>query len=179
MEYNTIKDKDNILSYNVEWEPTLHKPKITTSFWGDILRWFKNKWELKVHFSNILDFWDINIIEVQNSSFILEFEDEEQRNKYQKKLEEKIIMKNTFMSEELEDSRQIPWVDWSFEREWKFYIITHSYLKNTDETNPEKWIYKWNIVNPIAYYETQEKIQDSQKSVWDSVKDIIDNSELD
>lgn len=179
MKFNTIKDWEQITSYESDWNPTLLNPKITISFWDEIIDGFNWTWNYAEAISKPTQLDDINLMDLDSKFFLLEFQNISERDSIMKQLQERIIMKNTLMSEELENWRQIPWVSGIFERDWKFYIIVHSYLKNTDETNPEKWIYKWSIVNPIAYYGVQEEIENSQKSIWDNVKGIIDNPELD
>jgi len=168
-----MKTLGDVADYENEWQPTLHNPKITASFWEDILDWFNWEWDYAEAINNPINFWDIKIMHLKNSAFILEFESEEERNSVMKTLEEKIEMRNNFMSKELENWRQIPWIDWSFEIEWKYYAIIHPYLQNTDETDVDKWIYKWNIVNPKAYYEGDEVIWWITDSFENEVEDNI------
>jgi len=163
----------DVTEYENEWQPTLHNPKITVSFWGDILRWFDWRWRYKDEISNKINFWDLDILEINNSTLILEFQTKADKNDTMSTLEEKIEMKNTFMSKELENWRQIPWISGYFERDWKFYLIVRSYLRNTDETDVDKWIYKWNIINPKAYYEGDEVIWWITDSFESEVEDNI------
>lgn len=168
-----MKRLGDVADYENEWQPTLHNPKITVSFWGDILDWFNWEWTYADAFKEKLAIGNLNLIDLDSKFFVLEFQTEGERNSSMTLLEEKIEMKNTFMSKELEHWRQIPGVDWYFERDWKFYLILHSYLRNTDETDVDKWIYKWNIVNLKAYYEGDEVIWWITDSFESEVEDNI------
>lgn len=67
---------------------------------------------------------------------------------------------NKYNSNPIDDTRQIPEIAWSFECEWKWYIILFPRNALTDETIPERGIYKWVIINPELYFS-----DDAQKQV--------------
>lgn len=72
-------------------------------------------------------------------------------------------------AKELEEKRQIPEFEWYFEYNWKYYTIVNWLNTLTDEINPEKWIYKWVILNPSKYFD----IENEARKIADKVEDIL------
>jgi len=69
---------------------------------------------------------------------------------------------NKYNSKPIDDTRQIPEIAWSFEYNWKWYIILFPRNTLTDETIPERGIYKGIIVSPELYFsdEAQNQVDD-------------------
>lgn len=138
------------------WKLTNQKPENTIMH----LEWMKDFYLLK---------W---------ADFVLFFDNESERQVTIDLLEKNFEPKWNIWSEEKEEWIQSPQVIGPFEYNGKIGLWIDAKNPLNDITSSERGIYRWAIVNPIAYYGTQEKIQDSQKSVWDNVKNIIDNPEL-
>ncbi|EKE30154.1 MAG: hypothetical protein ACD_2C00035G0003 [uncultured bacterium (gcode 4)] len=91
------------------------------------------------------------IYDIWWNNFILEYTSQKDRDSDIKLLKEKFKPTKHF-AEVLENWRQVPSFDWYFEYEWKYYIIVDWLNSLTDEIDPEKWIYKWVVVNPSKYF---------------------------
>jgi len=77
-----------------------------------------------------------------------------------------------YNSTPIDDTRQIPEIAWNFEYGWKWYIILFPRNWFTDETLPERGIYRWVIVNPELYFsdEAQAQVDDGAEKT----RDILD-----
>ncbi len=111
-------------------------------------------------FENKKEFNDMILYHLFANNFLLEYNSEDERNKnkilFQKKFEP---IEKSFNSVEQWDWTQVPQYYWEFEYDWKFYLITIAVNRifETDETNLEKGVYKWIIVNPDLYFWEVEK----------------------
>lgn len=110
-----------------------------------------------------------NIINGIYSDYILvEYNDKNIRN-IDIENNKKINIINPIKSESIDWDNQIAENTWSFELNWKYYLILNPYNPFTDEINSEKWIYKWVIINYNKYFEVNNEI----KKVIDKLEKII------
>lgn len=85
----------------------------------------------------------------------------------------KIIIINSLKSEKIDWNKQLAENTWNFEYNWRFYLVLNPYNSFTDETNPEKWLYKWVIIDSDKYFWVCEKLKEVVKGVVDEVDEIL------
>lgn len=150
-------------------EIIFYEMKITWNFaWDieDMLEWNMNLINFK--FNKIALNWSADIFDIWWNLFVVEYSDISLRN------QDIIFLKQRFeaawkFAKELEEKRQIPEFEWYFEYNWKYYTIVNWLNTLTDEVTPEKWIYKWVILNPSKYFE----IENEARKIADKVEDIL------
>ncbi|EKE28171.1 MAG: hypothetical protein ACD_3C00086G0015 [uncultured bacterium (gcode 4)] len=158
------------ISYQAD-DIVFHEMKITWVFAHDI----KNMLRWKVNLVNFdpekIDFNEyVKVYDIWWNNFILEYTSQKDRDFDIKLLKENFKPTKHF-AEILENWRQIPSFDWYFEYEGKFYTIVDWLNSLTDEINPEKWIYKWVIVNPSRYF--NEWVNSVKNDTSTKANDII------
>jgi len=149
---NTI-EIDNFTQINNVPEEIPFNP--FTSFSRFLIEW----WKLPT-FDN-----DRNIITDLYSDFIfIEYDNEKVRKgdiENNKKIQKTSIVK----SEPIDEIRQLAENVWEFEYNWKIYLVLSPLNALTDETNPEKWIFRWVIVNSDKYFEVNKQVEESNKKL--------------
>lgn len=144
-----------------------YEMKITWNFaWDieDMIKWnLYFVWEdtQKISLNN-----DIEVFDMWWNFFVVEYNDEAGRNKDISLLKQRFEESWKF-AKELEEQRQVPEFEWYFEYNGKYYIIVNGLNKLTQEINPEKWVYKWVIVNPSKYFEVENEVQNIAGKVGD------------
>lgn len=158
MKVKETKEGEN-LSYKI-WEYTTVK---------NVPAWFPyNVFTELMYF--FMEWWIIppfddnrNVITNVYSSFIfIEYSDPTIRQ-IDIKNNEKINIINPIKSEIVDGCRQIGRNIWEFEYNGKYYLVVYPYNVLTDETNPEKWIFRWVIIDPEKYFKVQSELQ---KIAW-------------
>jgi len=142
---------ENIISYILMWRP-------------DIVDFDEKE--------NKKKFNDITLYHLFANHFLLEYDSEIERNKNKTLFQEKFEpIEKSFNSVEQSDWSQIPQYYSEFENKWKFYLITRAVnrISDFDETNEQKWIYKWVIVNPELYFWEASKEVDWVKGKFDKI----------
>lgn len=77
----------------------------------------------------------------------------------------KIEIINKLKSKEIDWNRQIAENTWNFELNQKYYLISNPYNPFCDEINPEKWIYKWVIIDFDKYFEIDWNVKDFSRKI--------------
>jgi hypothetical protein len=85
----------------------------------------------------------------------------------------KINKINFLKSEIIEGTRQIAENIWDFEYNWKYYLVLHPVNSTTSETNPEKWLFRWVIVDYEKYYWLNSEVESEVKETSWKVEDLI------
>ncbi len=141
----------------------------------DMIKWdmrFVHKDTKKVSFSEHISLYDM-----AGNYFVLEYNDSNQRDDTIKKLKETFEHdeKEIFAKKIIENwlERQIPEYLWRFDYDWKYYIIINGLNGLSSEINPEKWIYKWMIVNPNLYYWEFRNINNIQNEIQKNLDIVI------
>lgn len=101
---------------------------------------------------------------------LVEFSDVNIRDNNQNQLESNFeLAKNLFHAKVLDGNRQVPECVWNFELNWIWYSILYPKNWLTDETIPERGIYKWAIINPELYFsdEAQNQVGDWSQRTGD------------
>lgn len=148
---------------------TFYEMKITWNFaWDieDMLEW--NIDLINFNFNKIELNDGINVFDIWWNLFVVEYSDKFLRDNDINLLKQRFQVAWKF-SKELEEKRQVPEFDWYFEYEGKYYTIVDWLNILTDEINPEKWVYKWVIVNPWRYFKVEDELKETS---W-KVKDIL------
>lgn len=100
-----------------------------------------------------------NVITNVYSSFIfIEYSDTTIRQ-IDIKNNERINIINPIKSEVIDGSRQIGRNIGEFEYKGKYYLVVYPYNVLTDETNSEKWIFRWVIIDSGKYFKVQDETQ--------------------
>ncbi len=160
-------------------EIVFYDMKITWNFAKAIeqmVKWdmrFVHKNTKKVNFSEHISLYDM-----AGNYFALEYTDSIQRDSTIKKLKETFEHdeKEIFAKKIIENwlERQIPEYLWKFDYDWKYYIIINWLNRLSSEINPEKWVYKWVIVNPNLYYWGSRDISKVQNKVLENANTAIE-----
>lgn len=90
--------------------------------------------------------------------FLLEYTDQAKRDA-DKALFDKKFKRTAFTSELYENRRQIGEPTWIFEFNWKFYTVLYVDNLLTEEIDAVKWVYKWVILSPQVYFESDAGIE--------------------
>ena len=155
--------------YENEGMPTLFDAGISDTFWEDVLDGFNWEWKYTDKIKEFQDVGVVKLCKLTNSMVLAEYPTIMIRDSHKEVFAEKINMKNRFESELVDEKRQIPWPAWYFERDWKYYLFLHQYLKLTNETNLKIGVVDWVIIDPTLYYEVN---QESEKTT-NNIDDII------
>lgn len=145
-----------------KWNITFYDTDLNETQLIKIDKYILEKWEYKEFIfwnTNIIDFWS-NLLLVEITNLNIENTKKWFTNKFEM---------DWYFSKELENKRQIPEYKWYFEYKWKIYIMLDWLNKLTDEINPEKWIYKWVIIEPNKYFEVESEV----KNVVSKIEDIL------
>lgn len=156
---------------NVNWEAVISiewidfiDTKMTSSSIGEALAFLK--WERKYE-EFILDnqrkihqfFWN---------TFIVEYKNKEIRDT-DRNLLKKHFKPTRHLSQQEDDGSQVPETDFKVDYEWKYYLSVNAHLKLSNDTNLNKWVYKWVIFNPWISFPLDTTIWNI---VW-KVDDIV------
>ena len=90
--------------------------------------------------------------------FLLEYTDQTKRDA-DKALFDKKFKRTAFTSEVYENGRQIGETTWIFEFNWKSYTVLYVDNPLTEEIDAVKWVYKWVILSPYTYFESETKTE--------------------
>lgn len=123
----------------------------------DMLEWNNDLSDLdfkKIEFNN-----DINIYDLERNFMILESSSKNFRNMNMESLKNNFQKDWNHYSKLLENNRHIPDICWYFDYNDKYYIVIRWLNTLTDEINPEKWIYKWVIIDSEKYFEVSNEVQ--------------------
>lgn len=165
-----IRELNDITPINFQARKiTFFEIKISWNFaWDieDMLEW--NTKLINFTFNHVEFNWNVNVFDIWWNLFVVEYSYETSRNKDVELLKQRFEESWKF-AKELEEERQIPEFEWYFDYEWKYYIIVNGLNKLTDEISPEKWVYKWVIVNPWKYFE----VWDEWKKIAERINDIL------
>lgn len=165
------KFNNNKLNTYKVWDISFEAIRNPGTLFSTINYLFSWKWNLKsFNDSDKVTFWDNLIYNFYWNHFIIEYSDLNKINDnilYFTNNFEKI--EDSFNSVEFENNLQIPEYIWYFKYDWKQYIILKWCNKFTDEINPEKWIYRWVIIEPDKYFEVTSEVQ----KVVSKVEDIL------
>lgn len=82
----------------------------------------------------------------------------------------KINIINFLKSETIEWDKQLAENTWNFEYNWKYYLVLNAYNPFTDETDPEKWLFKWVIIDSDKYF----WVSNDSKNIVDDTVDKVD-----
>lgn len=146
---------------------TFFEMKISWNFaWDieDMLEWNTNL--INFQFNKVTLNWNVDVFDIWGNLFVVEYSDEDGRNKDISLLKQRFEESWKF-AKELEEQRQVPEFEWYFEYNGKYYIIVNWLNKLTEEINPEKGIYKWVIVNPEKYFAVEDEARNIAGKVWD------------
>jgi len=160
----TIEQEKNwIFSYKI-WEHTTVENVPSwipynpfTSFSRFLIEW----WKIST-FDN-----ERNILTDLYSDFIfIEYSNEEVR-KSDIKNNKKIKIISPIKSEVIDWNKQLAENSWEFEYNWKFYLVLSPINTLTNETNPEKWVFRWVIVDSNKYFAVNNQAKEiSEKIKW-------------
>jgi hypothetical protein len=117
--------------------------------------------------------WMNNFFLLTWADFVLFFNSQSERQKAITLLEKNFEPKWNIWSSEKEKWIQSPQVIWPFEYSWKIWLWIDAKNPLNDIISSERGIYRGVIVNPIQYYWTQNKIQNTQKKIWKEVSTIL------
>ena len=79
----------------------------------------------------------------------------------------KINIINSIKSESIDKNWQLAENTWNFEFNWKYYLVIYPYNSLTDEINPEKWLFRWVIIDSDKYFQVNNQVNDSNSQVQD------------
>ncbi len=115
-----------------------------------------------------------NVLDSIYSDYILvEYTDENIRNKDINN-NSKINIINSLKSEKIDWNKQLAENTWNFEYNWKYYLVLNPYNSFTDETDSERWLYKWVIIDSGKYFWIGEESQNVVSKIVETVEKIID-----
>ena len=86
----------------------------------------------------------------------------------------KINIINPIKSEAIDEKRQIAENVWYFNYNWKYYLVLYPYNWLTDETNPDKWLYRWVIIDKEKYFWISEDTKEIVRDMTWKIDDILD-----
>ncbi len=155
----------NLKSYLIEW------------IWevSNIKEWipynvFSELWEYLISWWEKHDFWpDLKVgNDFYSPDFLfVEYPGDVNLQTSLTQLNSKFKKVNILSSEKYDNDRQVPEVVWIFQHNWNCYIVLYAYNPLTEEINPEKWVYKWVIVNPGKYFEVENEVKQIEWKIWD------------
>lgn len=152
---NTVADSQNFWWVIVSWtDPKFSQNMYKTMVWAIT----DETWEMDTIWE-----WLYISESIRKREMLLECSSISQMNSIIADMQSKFsFADNKYNSKPIDDTRQIPEIAWSFEYGWKWYIILFPRNWLTDETFPERGVYKWVIVNPELYFsdEAQQQVAD-------------------
>ena len=77
---------------------------------------------------------------------------------------------NPIKSEAIDSNKQLAENVWNFEYNNKYYLVLNPYNAFTEETNSEKWLFRWVIIDSNKYFEVNNQVKDTNSQV----KNILD-----
>lgn len=82
-------------------------------------------------------------------------------------------MKNIIQSEPIDGVRQLWESIWDFEWNGKHYLVVYTYNTLTDETLPERWVFRWVIVDKQKYDLTRPHADEVCDTIRDRTKGTL------
>lgn len=154
--------------YTIDWFTTIHDLwSLSWSFLQDVSRSFSWKWTYREVLNKWINFSWKRFYTYWDDIFMFEYESLDDLNNDSKIWKERLKKKNSMESETV-DWRQILESSWYFEMNWKYYLLWLLYQDlHEDDTDENKWVYKWVIVNPVQYFEVEGQISGTSKDVWE------------
>lgn len=141
----------------------------------EMVKWnfyFMHKNTKKITFDTSKEIYDM-----AGNYFVIEYKFESERDSDIRWLKDnfKYDEKEIFAKKIIDNwaIRQVPEYDWKFEYNWKYYLIIWALNKLTDEINPEKWLYKWIIIDYDKYYGLNKNVEAEIKETSDKVDELI------
>lgn len=157
-------------SYEVPWFTTVHSlhPSAIESPFIDIWEYLNNWWEMSEFDSERT----INKDRVYLATLLIEYTsrdvlDSDKRNNTQ------LQLKNPIQALPIDGTRQLGQNIGDFEWNWKYYLVVYTYNNLTDETIPERWVYKGVILDMDKYNATKPQSELAESSVMERVKNIF------
>lgn len=167
MKITEIKSRDWYFSYEL-WDTMVYNVPDWRPYniFTETLRYLQWWWEMPKFDENR----NINS-DIYGKFLIIEYSNKEIRDNDIKN-NSKINKINILKSEVIDGTRQVAENIWDFEYNWKYYLVTCPINKLTDEINPEKWLYKWIIVDYDKYYGLNKNVKAEIKETSDKVSDL-------
>lgn len=157
-------------SYTVPWFTTVHNlhPNVIESPFIEIWEYLKKWWDMIDFDTNR----KINKDRVYLATLLIEYTDKDilesdKRNNAQIKL------KNPIQSIPIDKTRQIGESIGDFEWNGKYYLVVYTYNSLTEETAPERWIFKWVIVDMEKYNITKSQSELAEAWVMQKIESIF------
>lgn len=149
-------DKDIIIYGVLEWVPL--------SMYNDLLEYILEWWNIPKFDENrkIIDNIYLDYI-------LIEYVNKDIRNNDMKN-NSHINIINPIKSETIDWDKQLAQNVWNFEYNNKYYLVVYPYNAVTDETDSEKWLYKWVIIDSDKYFE----VNNQAKKTNSQVKKVLD-----
>lgn len=158
-------------SYEVPWFTTVHNldsSAIESSFiaiWDYLQEW----WEM-VEFDASRR---INKDRVYLATLLIEYTDRDVLDS-DKRNNTQLQLKNPIQAMPIDEIRQIGKSIGDFEWNGKYYLVLYTYNNLTEETVPERWIFKGVILDMNKYNATKSKSDGEIAEVRNSVSQIIE-----
>ncbi len=151
------------ITYSIDWKLQVENVPvwIPENLFFEIWDFLSNWWEIPKFDNNR------NIIHWLYMDYILIEYDSKNNRDLDIKNNEKIEILNFAKSKIIWEWNQIAENMGEFEYNWKYYLVTYPYNPLSDEINPEKWVYKWVIVNSNKYFEVETEIKETSWKIND------------
>lgn len=157
-------------SYVVPWFTIVHNIPLEYSETIFIHVWdyLQNWWEM----INLDEKRSVNKNKFHNAIILIEYVDRDILES-DKVNNTQIKLKNAIQSTPVDDIRQIAENIGDFDWNGKYYLVVYTYNSITDETLPERWIFKWVIVDMEKYNLTKSKPEILESQVAEKVEAIF------